>query len=224
MVWIELAIILLVVTNTAAATLTRERDSGTMDLLLSTPMTSKYIIAGMVRGLVSFVVPLIVVPTVTVLIFVVRDFFRSAGQEVTTWEAVLLTPILIIVFSAAAAILGLNRSLNSRKTTQAVMTSTAIVMGLAVVSWGCVYGVSRGGDEIAAVIMPLAPFPAIQALIDYRWAFDTAPNAPSDKLLQLRFLRVVTSLVSGGIYAIIVVTLYKSMVRGFDMIVRRQQV
>ena len=71
--------------------------------------------------------------------------------------------------------------------------------------------------------VPHGPFPAIQALIDYRWAFNAA-NAPSEKLLQLRVLRVVTSLVSGGIYAIIVVTLYKSMVRGFDMIVRRQQV
>ncbi|MCH7872574.1 MAG: ABC transporter permease subunit [Planctomycetes bacterium] len=224
LVWIELAIILLVVTNTAAATLTRERDAGTMDLLLSTPMTSKYIIAGMLRGLVSFVIPLIVVPTVTVLIFVVRDFFRPAGQQVTTWEAFFLTPILIIVFSAFAAILGLNRSLNSRKTTQAVMTSTAIVMGLAVGSWGCIYGIARGGDAIAAVIMPLAPFPAIQALFDYQEAFATPSTADPAKLLQLRILRTVTSLVSAGIYAIIVVTLYKNMVRGFDMIVRRQQV
>jgi hypothetical protein len=41
---------------------------------------------------------------------------------------------------------------------------------------------------------------------------------------SLRFIRVITSLVSAGVYTIFVVAMYKSMVRGFDMIVRRQQV
>ena len=80
------------------------------------------------------------------------------------------------------------------------------------------------GDTIADVLIPLAPFPPIQAWIDYQEAFGTASTADPAKLLQLRILRTVTSLVSAGIYAIIVVTLYKNMVRGFDMIVRRQQV
>ena len=104
------------------------------------------------------------------------------------------------------------------------MTSTAIVMGVAVGLWGCIYGISRAGGQIAAVFMPLAPFPAIQALIDYQWAFDTSPSTPVSQHVRLRFIRVITSLVSAGIYTIFVVTMYKGMVRGFDMTVRRQQV
>ena len=49
LVWIELAVILLVVTNTAATTLTREKESLTIELLLATPLTSRYIIAGMLQ-------------------------------------------------------------------------------------------------------------------------------------------------------------------------------
>ena len=52
---VELAVILLIVTNAAASTVTREKEDGTLDLLLSTPITSRYYIWGKLRGLVSFV-------------------------------------------------------------------------------------------------------------------------------------------------------------------------
>ena len=96
-------------------------------------------------------------------------------------------------------------------------------VGLALAAWGCVYSIGRAGDSIAAVFMPLAPFPAIQALIDYEAAFSIPTNALPAEHYKLRVMRVVISLISSGVYAIIVVTMYKQMVRGFDMIVRRQQ-
>ena len=76
LVWIELAVILLVVTNTAATTLTREKEAMTIELLLSTPLTSRYIIAGMLQGLVRLVVPMIAVPTIVILLFAVVDLAR----------------------------------------------------------------------------------------------------------------------------------------------------
>ena len=59
---VEFAVILLIVTNAAASTVTREKEDGTLDLLLSTPITSRYYIWGKLRGLVSFVLPLVAVP------------------------------------------------------------------------------------------------------------------------------------------------------------------
>src|SRR5205823_15118149 len=41
-VMIELAVILLILTQSAASTVTREKEDGTLDLLLSTPITSRY--------------------------------------------------------------------------------------------------------------------------------------------------------------------------------------
>ena len=55
-------------TNAAASTVTREKEDGTLDLLLTTPITSHYYIWGKLRGLVSFVLPLIAVPVVSALL------------------------------------------------------------------------------------------------------------------------------------------------------------
>ena len=136
--WIELAVILLVVTNTAATTLTREKETQTIELLLATPLTSQYIVAGMLRGLVSFAVPLIAVPTSTLLFFVMGQLF-SIGRlpGVVPYEAVLLAPLLMVAYAAMAAIVGLQFSLISKKTVQAVMLSTTVVLGAAGLLFAC---------------------------------------------------------------------------------------
>lgn len=224
LIWIEMAVILLVVTNTSAATLTRERDASTLDLLLTTPLTSRYIIAGMLRGLVSFVTPMIAVPTVTLLLFAVADLGRaSRGMEtVTTLESVVLAPLLLVAFSSAAAMIGLNQSLKSRKTVQAVMVSTAIVLGATGTFWLCGYWVTLGGVEVAAVFSPLSPFQAIHALIDPRRALDAGGTASAAQLMQARVLRAVLSVISAGAYALVVVVVYNSLVTNFDMTIRKQ--
>ncbi|MDB5291037.1 MAG: putative rane protein, partial [Phycisphaerales bacterium] len=73
---IEFAVILLIVTNAAASTVTREKEDGTLDLLLTTPNTRRYYIWGKLRGLVSFVLPLVAVPVASALIFVICDCVR----------------------------------------------------------------------------------------------------------------------------------------------------
>src|SRR5205085_9674364 len=81
-VMVELAVILLILTQSAASTVTREKEDGTLDLLLSTPITSRYYVWGKLRGLVSFVLPLVAVPVISILIFIVHDMIRS-----TPWRA-----------------------------------------------------------------------------------------------------------------------------------------
>ncbi|HEY7087535.1 MAG TPA: ABC transporter permease subunit, partial [Tepidisphaeraceae bacterium] len=67
---LEFAVILLIVTNAAASTVTREKEDGSLDLLLTTPITSRYYIWGKLRGLVSFVLPLIAVPVISSILFI----------------------------------------------------------------------------------------------------------------------------------------------------------
>lgn len=220
-VWIELAVILLVVTNTAATTLTREKEAQTMELLLTTPLTSFYIIAGMLRGLVSFVLPLIAVPTATLLLFILADLIPGA-PDVVAMEALLLAPVLMIAFSALAAIVGLQFSLTSRKTVQAVMVSTGIVMGAAGLFTACGMTMAVANETLAAIILPFTPFPAIAALIDPASLFDASATPIVGQLIEIRILRAVSSLVAAGAYAFLTYFMYKNMVRSFDMIVRRQ--
>jgi ABC-type transport system involved in multi-copper enzyme maturation permease subunit len=221
-IWIELAVILLIVTNTAATTLTREKETLTIELLLTTPLTSKYIIAGMLRGLVSFVVPMISVPTVTLLLFVTADFFRGGGKDVTTFEALVMVPLMMMAFAAIAAMVGLQFSLLSKKTVQAVMISTAVVLGGSGLLLGCAFAMLQGGAMFAAVVLPFTPFHAVASLIDYRILFESADTPTAAGLVTARVVRLITSVIAVAVYAAITYSLYNNMVRNFDMTVRRQ--
>ncbi|MEM6314618.1 MAG: ABC transporter permease subunit, partial [Planctomycetota bacterium] len=100
-IFLETVVILLIVTNAAASTVTREKEDGTLDLLLSTPITSKYYIWGKLRGLVSYVLPLVAVPAASVLIFVFYDIITTlsgnAGRQWTVFpEAVILLPAMLV--------------------------------------------------------------------------------------------------------------------------------
>jgi ABC-type transport system involved in multi-copper enzyme maturation permease subunit len=217
-------VILLVVTNTAATTLTREKESQTIELLLSTPLTSQYIIAGMLRGLVSFAVPLIAVPTFTLLAFVAAQLV-TAGRcpEVVPPEACLLAPLLMVAYAAMAAMIGLQFSLVSRKTVQAVMLSTVVVMGAAGLLWVCGLTMIVSADAVpASVVLPFTPFPAMQALIDCQSAFNHDGQASATVVASARITRVFFSFISAAVYLGVTYSLYKNMVRGFDMTVRRQ--
>jgi ABC-type transport system involved in multi-copper enzyme maturation permease subunit len=140
---IEFAVILLIVTNAAASTVTREKEDGSLDLLLTTPITSRYYIWGKLRGLVSFVLPLVAVPVVSAAFFVVYDFVRGIGawnsptfQWIVFPEAILVLPGMLIIVAAFAAILGMQMSLRCRTTVMAVMSSVGIVVGIcAALGW-----------------------------------------------------------------------------------------
>jgi ABC-2 type transport system permease protein len=231
LVWIELAVILLVVTSTAATTLTREKESLTIELLLSTPLTSRYILAGMLQGLVRLVVPLIAVPTLTVALFALLDLLPLGNAEVTPLEAVFLVPLQMVAFAALAAMVGLHFSLLSKKTVQAVMISTTVVMGAAGLLTACGLAMRGTNPTLAGIVLPFTPIWGIQALLDpwtvargaatgSAWSGASAVT-PAD-MLAFRITRVVATLLASGVYLALTYALYSSLVRGFDMTVRRQ--
>ncbi len=221
--WIELAVILLVVTNTAASTLTREKEPQTIELLLSTPLTSQYIVAGMLRGLVSFALPMIAVPTSTLVLFALGGLF-SGGKlpGVVPVEAALLAPLLMVAYSAMAAMVGLQFSLISKKTVQAVMLSTAVGRGAAGLLFACGVAMKGAGPIAASVVLPFTPFPAMQALIDAQEAFNWAGSASKVTMETARATCAIFALISAAAYLALTYSIYKNMVRGFDMTVRRQ--
>lgn len=224
LLWIEFAVILLVVTSTAASALTREKESLTMELLLATRLTSNYICAGMLQGLVRFVLPMIAAPLITLAVFVLVDLL-SAPQLRTgvPAEAVLLAPLLMTAVTAVAAIIGLQFSLTSKKTVQAVMWSTVVVIVVTGLASACGMAIRDGPAHLAAIVWPFTPMPAIQAVIDPQSLFSARNAAPSaGDIAQVRVERALASLVAAAAYLAITWALYKNMVRNFDMTVRRQ--
>jgi ABC-type Na+ efflux pump permease subunit len=232
MVAIEFAVILLIVTNAAASTVTREKEDGSLDLLLATPITSRYYIWGKLRGLVSFVLPLAAVPLISILIFVICDIFRfMGGSQDSDWivfpEAVFVLPGTITIVVAFAAILGMQMSLRCRRTVMAVMSSVGIVMGASVGMGLCGSQIvdARAMSSIGLVFGSFSPFTLMTLLIDPRsfaseqFGFNSGdPTATSGP----RILVFVFGWIATGAYTLVVWGMYKSMVKNFDMTIRKQ--
>ena len=231
---IELAVILLIVTNAAASTVTREKEDGTLDLLLSTPITSRYYIWGKLRGLVSFVLPLIAVPAVSVLLFVIYDLFRQISnwddptfQWIVYPEAVLVLPAIMIIVAAFAAILGMQMSLRCRTTVMAVMLSVGIVVGICgALGWcGGTLLQSPSADFLGVAAGAFSPFTLLTMLIDpYTFAahaFGVAPGSENTPQ-SARILAFICAWIAIGAYTAVVWSMYKSMVKNFDMTIRKQ--
>jgi ABC-2 type transport system permease protein len=227
LIWVELTVVLLVVTNTAATTLTREKESLTIELLLTTPLTSRYIIAGMLQGLVRLVIPLIAVPTLTLAGFAALDLLRSGSlPPVVAWESVFLVPLQIVAFASLAAMIGLYFSLLSKKTVQAVMISTGIVLGAAGLLTLCGLPIRETNANVTAIVLPFTPVWSVEALVDPWQIVTIAENLSqppgAHQMLAFRTTRAVVALVASGVFLAVTYALYANMVRNFDMTVRRQ--
>jgi ABC-type transport system involved in multi-copper enzyme maturation permease subunit len=226
---LEFAVILLIVTNAAASTVTREKEDGTLDLLLTTPITSRYYIWGKLRGLVYFVLPLIAVPVASVAIFVVADALRftsdsAAARWVAFPEAIVILPGILVIVAAFAAILGMQMSLRCRTSVMAVMASVGIVVGACgLFGWmGFLCLNSRDSGQPSLILGAFSPFTVMTMLINpYQFAERSFANA--DDVYSNRVIIFVSSLVAVAAYTTVVWAMYKSMVKNFDMTIRRQQ-
>ena len=171
-VFLETCVILLIVTNAAASTVTREKEDGTLDLLLTTPITSRYYIWGKLRGLVSYVLPLVAVPAASVLVFVIYDLSRWAlGARADEWtvypEAAALLPPMLVIVAAFASIVGMFMSLRLKTTVRAVMASLAIVLGAVGALGLCGYTFldNAGSNPLPFAIASFSPFTVMSVLI-----------------------------------------------------------
>ncbi|MCS7034211.1 MAG: ABC transporter permease subunit [Phycisphaerae bacterium] len=233
LILLEFAAILLIVTNSAASTVTREKEDGTLDLLLSTPITSRYYIWGKLRGLIAFVLPLIAVPVLSVSLFILHDLIRGLGgaDPAFRWivfpEALVILPAVLIIVAAFAAMMGMHMSLRLRTTVRAVMASVAIVLGtcggLALCGFQILTSLTRAGSELALAMASFSPFTVVALLIDpYTAAAGQFDTMKPETIVRGRWLVLAFSLLATGIYAAVVHAMYVSMVRNFDMTIRRQ--
>jgi ABC-type transport system involved in multi-copper enzyme maturation permease subunit len=231
---VEFAAILLIVTNAAASTVTREKEDGTLDLLLTSPITSRYYIWGKLRGLVSFVLPLVAVPVVSMLFFVFFDIVHwvAAKDSLTPWvvfpESVLVLPGTLILVAAFAAILGMNLSLRCRTTVRAVMGSIGILMGAVFGLSACGFSIvdNQSAPGLGVALGAFSPFTLVSILTDpVKFAahgFDPSFGVDPGTIIQNRIMTFFFGWAATAGYAVIVWALYKSMVRNFDMTIRRQ--
>ncbi len=223
LVIIEFALILLVVTNAAATSMTKERESNTMDILLTTPLTSKKIVWGKLRGLIAFAMPMLAVPVLNLLIFVIYDviMWGKNKEAVINFEAVVLLALVMLVNTALAAVIGLQTSLKSNKTVRAILVSITIVTIVCSLLFVIGNSIVSEAPEVGPAIAPFTPFTAVKALINGRGTREYGGYSFSNTF-STRMIMLIGSCFAVAGYSIIVSGMYKSVVRNFHMTVRKQ--
>ena len=236
-VWAEITVVSLIAINMASTAVSREREDGTLDLLLITPLTASQYLGGKLRGLVSFLAPMISVPIGTMLlasIYVLTDGLGSGSANVTVRvgtatmslplvlpESALVAPLVIVPFVAFCVVIGLQWSLKSKGTLSAVTRSFGVVAALSGVIGACAW---QAGSEISIVgpaLTCLNPATAVFALIRPEvGAAETLRSAAGGRGV-LRASMLVGSIASASVYFIIIYSLRASMIRTFDQTVRR---
>jgi ABC-type transport system involved in multi-copper enzyme maturation permease subunit len=146
----ELAVTGLVAVNMAATAISREREDGTLDLLLTTPITPSSYLSGKLRGLMAYLLPLLAVPVGTLGLAGVYVFLgqlannpavlvKASTPSVTTPlttpvvlpEAGLVAALVAVPFVAFCAIIGLKWSLQSKGTLGSVVATVGVAGAIA---------------------------------------------------------------------------------------------
>ncbi|RMH24801.1 MAG: hypothetical protein D6692_12145 [Planctomycetota bacterium] len=235
-VFTEVFVIALVAINMAATAISREREDGTLDLILTTPITPAMYLTGKLRGLVAYLIPLIAVPVFTIGIAGLYAFFgqnlREGGtmiaERVNTGtvnipavlpEAGLIAALVLVPFTAFCVMVGLQWSLKSKGTLGSVVGTVAVVGVVSGVLGLCGWASGADMPVIGPALAAISPASLLDALV--------APVSRMNETVQeaglttARVSLAIGAATSAGVYIAVVYAIHAAMVRGFDFTVRK---
>ncbi len=232
----ELAVLTLVAINMAATAVSKEREDGTLDLILTTPITPGMYLHGKLRGLIAYLLPMLAVPLGTLMLasfYVLADgLARPGGVSLDATfgtgtvsvpailpEGALLAPLVMIPFLAFCVMVGLHWSLKTRGTIASVVSAFGVVSAIAGVVGLCGLKSAAEIQMLGPALAGLSPASLVYAIIQPENAMNQTIAAAG--LAQARIALVVGSLIAAALYLAVVGAIHASLVRGFDMTVRK---
>jgi len=227
MIAIEFAVILLIVTNASASTVTREKEDGSLDLLLATPITQPVLHLGQVARAGQLRLAAVGDPAAQHRVVRRQRFVgrspRARGDWVVYPEALLVLPGTLTIVVAFAAILGMQMSLRCRRTVMAVMSSVGIVMGICIGLGLCGYNGGRRRDDGAGrsgvrLVQPVHAGDAADRPAQFakeQFGFESAGAVEGDPRGTGNGVSSSGGIATGA-YTAVVWGMYKSLVTNFD--------
>jgi ABC-type transport system involved in multi-copper enzyme maturation permease subunit len=230
----EIAVVLLTAVSLSATAVSREREDGTLDILLTTPIQPGPYLAGKLRGIVQFLVPMILVPFVTlgsVSIYVLAGGF-GAAQGVTVIEqlgfATVTLPVILpegavlvlidlIAATSFAIMIGLQWSLRTKGTIGSVMAAVGVLGVIGLVLGGCAAAIGNGVPYVGAAAAAASPLNMLFATVD-------PASSIAQSLSDVRAARsslFVGVLVACVAYGAACFAMHGAMKKSFMMVVRR---
>ncbi|MCC6680630.1 MAG: ABC transporter permease subunit [Phycisphaeraceae bacterium] len=238
MLLVQMAVIGLVAIYMSAGCVSKEREDGTLDLMLTTPVSPKQYIWGKLRGLVSFLGALIATPVVSLLMVSVYVAIAqmmqwdtagsvvgmpSGASYVQRWtplvlyESPLLMLLLLLPFVSLCVMMGMNWSLKARGVLGAVIPTLAVVSVLVLLMGFCGYNTAANLPIIGPLVNAFSPVSGLLMIVDpWNCVAEFAGNEFGTRVLLL-----IAACIAAAGYCLIVWGILQHMVSGFDQTVRR---
>ncbi|MFA9477894.1 ABC transporter permease [Phycisphaerales bacterium AB-hyl4] len=236
---LEVAVVTMVAIYMSAGAVSKEREDGTLDLMLTTPITPRFYIWGKLRGVVSFLSLLIALPVLTLAMVAVYSLAGPAmGWEQATWtysgvtagggrvttqapmvlpEAPLLLLAMLVPFVALCVMAGMSWSIKARGVLGAVVPTVGIVGVLALVLGLCGVQAAASVAFVGPVLNAFSPATNVMMVINpYEHVAGFAGNEGMSRMGLAAAAGIAAVGYSGIVYAMLM-----GMVRGFDHTVRK---
>ena len=230
----EILVVILTALNLSATAVSREREDKSLDILLTTPIQPGAYIAGKLRGLVQYLLPLIAVPCATLgiasLYFITNGFGSGANLMVSEIvgtgkvsvpivlpEVALALPIVLTSFTALCVMVGLQWSVKSKGTIGSVVGATGVVAiiggSIGLCGWSIGGSIPYGGAMINAASPMNLALSAIEPGMIIPGSLESVAGR--------RWSLLGGSLLASVLYCAIVYGLHSSIKSSFMMTARR---
>jgi len=234
----EIVIIVLVALNQSATAVSREREDGSLDIILTTPIQPGPYLRGKHQGLLQFLVPMLLVPIGSMAILSLYAMTNAFGNPsiatVTVQNPNLATNfpplplvlpegavalgIMLVPFVAFCVMVGLQWSIKSKGTIGSVIAAVGVVLAVVGVLSLCGQVGGSSMSLVGALLVPASPVNLAFAVVVPHAGI---PSALESGLTTARVTLIIGSIASGGIYAALSYGMHTTMTRTFMMTVRR---
>ncbi len=229
----ELLIVTFSAISLSASSIAKEREDGSLDLVLTTSITPKMYLGGKMKGLVMHLLPMVLVPCITMIVIgliviskgesaVVSDLWvransSSAQAPLALFLPAIVFPALFIPFILFCVTLGLLWSMRSKGSIGAIITTLILVFILTAGLGICVFPV-QGIPILGVGISSLSPFSLLFATLS---PANSLPVVLDEGIQTANVSLGITTIIAGIIWIGLSYGLLRSMSASFVTTVRR---
>jgi ABC-type Na+ efflux pump permease subunit len=230
----EVVVVILTAVSLSATAVSREREDGTLDILLTTPIQPGPYLAGKLRGIVQFLVPMLLVPFLTlgtVAIYTMADGFGAAQGVTITGsfgigsvtlpmmlpEGALLVLIDLVAATSFAIMVGLQWSLRTKGTIGSVMAAIGVIGAIGLVLGVCATALGNSIPYVGAAAAAVSPLNMLFASVSPNdWIRESLSDIGS-----ARTSLAIGTIAAAVVYGVACAAMHAAMKKSFMMTVRR---
>ena len=230
----EICLVILVAANMSATAVSKEREDGSLDIMLTTPIQPAPYLSGKHRGLVRYLLPMMIAPIGSLLLAMLYMFFNGFGTPVTSpisldsgltievpllqWQACLGFAIAFIPFIALCVMIGLMWSIRSKGTIGSMVIAILLIGTLLAIVTFMTVLVMDSAKTLGPMVAAFSPISMMLAAIDPAQNLDDAMRQGHE---AVGTLLLIGSCIAAALYTLAAVLLHRQMTRSFMMTVRQ---